>query len=578
MNKTNDFALVPAPSRAVEKTAPGANRILSGIVEDALVLTRRARQPRIVLVDDEEYLREMMELAIYACFKEAVVLSFGDGDRAWQELMRTPPDLLITDMVRDGLNGWKMLQMLAAKKARFAVFVASGYATEKDVKQCAGSDLNYSFLRKPFSIEAFHQELLKHLAGRVVNVDMLFPSGDAKAHFNLGVCYENGFGVPQDFTKASNWFRLAAKENHACAQYKLGRCFESGKGVPKNCGEAFQWYLKAAKQRLDVAEFLVGDYFRTGEAIPEDLAEAVKWYERSAEQGFAAAQVNLAVCYRYGRGVSQNFLEAAKWYHKAAEHGVAEAQSCLGDLYRNGEGVRQDMVEAVKWCRNAAEQGHVAAQYNLAVHYTCGAGVTQNYATGAQWYRAAAENGFAEAQACLGFCYHTGHGVPAKKPWSDSDAVNWYRRAADAGNVLAIHNLAVCYSWGRGVDQNHSEAVRLFGMLAERGNKTALHNLGLAYLYGRGVTRDLTQAHKSFKLAAERGYELGSKEMISTEMLLFPRRFTESELVTARTHERFIPMMSPQQFPNVEYGFVFTEPVIDDGNVVFEFPASPQET
>jgi Leucine-rich repeat (LRR) protein len=40
MNKKNDFALVRKPASAVEKVAPGAKRILSGMVTDTLALTR----------------------------------------------------------------------------------------------------------------------------------------------------------------------------------------------------------------------------------------------------------------------------------------------------------------------------------------------------------------------------------------------------------------------------------------------------------------------------------------------------------------------------------------------------------
>jgi hypothetical protein len=41
MNEKNDFALVRRPSSAVEKAAPGAKRILSGMVTDTLALRKK---------------------------------------------------------------------------------------------------------------------------------------------------------------------------------------------------------------------------------------------------------------------------------------------------------------------------------------------------------------------------------------------------------------------------------------------------------------------------------------------------------------------------------------------------------
>lgn len=156
----NNFALVRKPSSAVEKAAPGAKRILSGMVADALALGKKAVPPRIIVVDDEPMFLELYGHMIRNYFKNVTALTFDDGDRAWQEILRTVPDLLITDMNRSGLNGARMLRLLARNKVKFPIFVVSGTATEEDVLECAGSGLNISFLSKPFDVEIF-AKLLK---------------------------------------------------------------------------------------------------------------------------------------------------------------------------------------------------------------------------------------------------------------------------------------------------------------------------------------------------------------------------------------------------------------------------------
>ena len=49
----------------------------------------------------------------------------------------------------------------------------------------------------------------------------LAKQGDANAQFNLGLMYDNGTGVLQDYKTAVKWYRLAAKQGNAFAQYRL---------------------------------------------------------------------------------------------------------------------------------------------------------------------------------------------------------------------------------------------------------------------------------------------------------------------------------------------------------------------
>ena len=38
--------------------------------------------------------------------------------------------------------------------------------------------------------------------------------GDPRAQTNLGLCYEDGDGVPRDWRRAVHWYRLAALQQH----------------------------------------------------------------------------------------------------------------------------------------------------------------------------------------------------------------------------------------------------------------------------------------------------------------------------------------------------------------------------
>ena len=70
--------------------------------------------------------------------------------------------------------------------------------------------------------------------------------GDAPAQHNLGLMYDEGRGVPQDYTEALKWYRLAAAQGDALAQYHLGLMYAKGYGVPQNHIEAHKWFTLAA--------------------------------------------------------------------------------------------------------------------------------------------------------------------------------------------------------------------------------------------------------------------------------------------------------------------------------------------
>ncbi len=68
------------------------------------------------------------------------------------------------------------------------------------------------------------------------------------AQYNLGVCYEFGRGVGQNYIEAAKWYRKAAEQENANAQFNLGVCYYNGHGVQLSYTEAAKWYRKAAEQ------------------------------------------------------------------------------------------------------------------------------------------------------------------------------------------------------------------------------------------------------------------------------------------------------------------------------------------
>lgn len=65
---------------------------------------------------------------------------------------------------------------------------------------------------------------------------------------NLGVMYEKGNGIEQNWQKAAEIYKMAAEKGDGKAQYNIGWCYYHGKGVNKNKVEAKKWLHKASDQ------------------------------------------------------------------------------------------------------------------------------------------------------------------------------------------------------------------------------------------------------------------------------------------------------------------------------------------
>lgn len=262
--------------------------------------------------------------------------------------------------------------------------------------------------------------------------------GNATAQYYLGIMYENGRGVSEDYAKAVEWYRKSAEQGNVDAQCNLGYMYYYGRGVSGDYAKAAEWYRKSAEQGDATAQCNLGYMYECGLGVSQDYAKAVEWYRKSAEQGYADAQCNLGTMYRNGLGVSQDNAKAVEWYRKAAEQGNAGGQCNLGYMYEYGRGVSQDYAKAVEWYRKAAEQGHATAQCNLGTMYYLGRGISQDNAKAVEWYRKSAEQGYTDAQYQLGYMYHNGIGVSK----DHTKAAEWYSKAAKGGDVRARNILS----------------------------------------------------------------------------------------------------------------------------------------
>jgi len=137
--------------------------------------------------------------------------------------------------------------------------------------------------------------------------------GNAVAQFAVGLMYEIGQSVPQDYAEAMKWFRKAADQGNVDGQIGVGALYFDGHGVSQNYAEAMKWYRKAADQGDSFAQLKVGVMYEKGQSVPQDYAEAVRWYRKAADQGDTRAEFMVGFSYIRGKGVPTDFVQAHMW-------------------------------------------------------------------------------------------------------------------------------------------------------------------------------------------------------------------------------------------------------------------------
>jgi hypothetical protein len=150
--------------------------------------------------------------------------------------------------------------------------------------------------------------------------------------FNLGLLYDNGQGVAQDYVKAREWYEKAADKGEASAMTNLGWLYANGRGVAQDYPKAREWYEKAADKGEATAMRNLGLLFANGQDVAQDYAKAREWYEKAAAKDNSDSMNNLGVFYERGYGVTQDYAKAREWYERAAAQGNTSANVALERL------------------------------------------------------------------------------------------------------------------------------------------------------------------------------------------------------------------------------------------------------
>ncbi|HEX2582379.1 MAG TPA: SPOR domain-containing protein [Dongiaceae bacterium] len=193
----------------------------------------------------------------------------------------------------------------------------------------------------------------------------LAEKGDPKAQHALGLLFEAGRGVPQDYTLAAQWYQKGAEQHYPPAENNLALLYADGRGLTKDEARALALWQAAADAGSPWAEFNFGYRLFQGLGTKKDEERAVAYWRSAAEAGNGPASYNLGLYY-YHRDDDAAAELALKYFLYGANAGLPESQYMMGELYRQGKGVEENLQQAALWYQLAISNGSELGRQRLA--------------------------------------------------------------------------------------------------------------------------------------------------------------------------------------------------------------------
>lgn len=195
--------------------------------------------------------------------------------------------------------------------------------------------------------------------------------GNSSAMNYLGVMYQYGQNVNQDFNAAADWYykALQADNRNAYAAHNLAGLYYYGNGVQKNLAKSYELYKAAVNLGAgNTTTIYPNSCYMTGLILLtyyKNYKAAVDFFLDAAKYGnLPEAWHNLGwLCEQGAMEVSKSDIPetALGFYKNAAESGYAQSMDAVGRLYASF----QMLDEAREWIKKAADMGYEPAKKRL---------------------------------------------------------------------------------------------------------------------------------------------------------------------------------------------------------------------
>jgi len=140
-----------------------------------------------------------------------------------------------------------------------------------------------ALLANPFVVEAAYED----------DIILGARQGDAQAQYALALLYEYGGGtIVRDQKKSLQFLTKSANKQVAGACLYLGLKYEHGNGVGQDYKKAICYYLCAARQDWPMAQFFLADFYTQGKGVKKSALTALAWLGLAREHGYPKADTD----------------------------------------------------------------------------------------------------------------------------------------------------------------------------------------------------------------------------------------------------------------------------------------------
>jgi len=124
-----------------------------------------APKPKVLIIDDDPSLRRLVQVVFDRDGFETFLAN--EGSEGIRLALTNPPNIIILDIMMEGLHGFEVCKMLRANSSlrRTAIIIISGKSYKPDIDKAMelGAD---SYVVKPFSPKDLLEIAVKHMKER----------------------------------------------------------------------------------------------------------------------------------------------------------------------------------------------------------------------------------------------------------------------------------------------------------------------------------------------------------------------------------------------------------------------------
>jgi len=136
------------------------------------------------------------------------------------------------------------------------------------------------FLCAPLVVKAGYEE----------DIILAANQGDAQAQYALALLYEYGSEtIARDKLKSLQLLERSAQKQIAGACLYMGLKYEHGNGVTQDFEKAICYYHCAARQDWPMAQFFLADFYAQGKGVEKSVLKAMAWLGLAREHNYPRA-------------------------------------------------------------------------------------------------------------------------------------------------------------------------------------------------------------------------------------------------------------------------------------------------